>query len=920
VVSERHGEIGLLVGLFGTTFSMVALLGFHPEDPTWLHPGDTAVLNPCGPVGALISDVLFTGVGHGAWLMFLGMVGFVMALAGRMTWHWPRMALLAVSYCCVLALLHLGWGPGTWFAPGGELGRVEAELLRVALGSVGAWMAVLGGLMLLGTVIFEVRWGRLASRIIGRMEHWLPIVGGRLGASGAAVRGWAGDVGRAGWQQGHRSVKRSVMGGWSTVRRMGRSLIRQQGDYGTDTDLLHEHDDDAFEGLNQPHDTFDPVSDINDRTAVGVPLAVAEVHWEPTADVSMAQSDVLNMFPVLTPRPSSIMDAPVPSVGTALDRDVATSPSEGPNPSVAQPAAAVAVALPTRPSIPMPSSSLAAVAVKVQTEAPGKALSPALKLKMPGPELKKSAAIAMPVPTPQPAQPQVKETPTSVEIRAAEAMKKTPKQDNGRAIRKQKRGDFQLPGLKLLDIVPRQHAEFDAVELRRLARTIEETLAAFKVEGHVTDVRVGPVVTTFEYLPAPGIKVSKLASLSDDLAMALKSESVRIEVRSEKGVVGIEMPSPQRLTIYLRELMASEAFRTQKMALPCIIGKDVEGRPVIQDLAKMPHLLVGGTTGSGKSVGVNGMLMSMLFTRTPDELRLLLVDPKILEFKMYENIPHLLHPVVTEPKKAAAALAWACREMDDRYALLAAWDTRSIANYNDKIERESKSWNADKARRYCPPSEDPAYYEPVKLPYIVIVIDELADLMLQAKKDVEESIARIAQKARACGIHLIVATQRPSADIVTGLIKSNLPTRLSFKLKTGLDSRVILDCNGAERLLGRGDCLLSPNGSDMMRCHGAFVSDEEVFRVVDYLRTQGEPQYIEAVTEDVGGDDIDEDDLDDLYFRAADFVREKGKASTSMVQRQFKIGYNRAANIVDQLENKGVIGPADGARPREILG
>jgi len=276
--------------------------------------------------------------------------------------------------------------------------------------------------------------------------------------------------------------------------------------------------------------------------------------------------------------------------------------------------------------------------------------------------------------------------------------------------------------------------------------------------------------------------------------------------------------------------------------------------------------------------------------------------------------------VVTEPKRAAAALAWACREMDDRYALLARWDTRNIAGYNKKVDAEIKHWTADKARRFCPPDEDPAYYQPAKLPYIVIVIDELADLMLQAKKDVEESIARIAQKARACGIHLIVATQRPSADVVTGLIKSNLPTRLSFKLKASLDSRVILDDKGAESLLGKGDCLLSPNGSEMMRCHGAFVSDDEVGRVVEFLRAQGEPEYIEDVTAESSAGEFGDDDLDDLFGEAADFVREKGKASTSMIQRRFKIGYNRAANIIDQLEARGVVGPADGARPREILG
>jgi S-DNA-T family DNA segregation ATPase FtsK/SpoIIIE len=353
-----------------------------------------------------------------------------------------------------------------------------------------------------------------------------------------------------------------------------------------------------------------------------------------------------------------------------------------------------------------------------------------------------------------------------------------------------------------------------------------------------------------------------------------------------------------------------------------VLGKDVEGAPIVADLAKMPHLLVGGTTGSGKSVGVNGMLMSLLFRRSPEELRLLLVDPKKLEFKPYEGIPHLLHPVVVDPKKAAAALAWACREMDERYELLARWDTRNIEGYNKRVETELKAWTPEKARKLAPPDQPvDESYVPTKLPYIVIVIDELADLMLVAKKEVEGSIARLTQMARACGIHLIVATQRPSVDVVTGLIKSNLPTRISFKLRTGTDSRTILDQIGAECLLGRGDSLYLPNAGDVSRVHGPFVSDEEVVRVMDHLRAQGEPQYIDHITAEVqeGGEDLDDGELDPMYGDAVECVRQIGKASTSLIQRHLKIGYNRAARIIDQMEARGVVGPADGARPREVL-
>jgi S-DNA-T family DNA segregation ATPase FtsK/SpoIIIE len=393
-----------------------------------------------------------------------------------------------------------------------------------------------------------------------------------------------------------------------------------------------------------------------------------------------------------------------------------------------------------------------------------------------------------------------------------------------------------------------------------------------------------------------------------------------------RGVVGIEIPSQIRQTIFLRSLFAAPVFRENKGALPVVIGKDVEGKPVVADLAKMPHLLVGGTTGSGKSVGVNGMLMSLLFMKTPEELRLILVDPKMLEFDPYRDIPHLLHPIITEPKKAAAALGWACDEMDNRYRMLARWGTRNIAGFNEKVERESKRWTPDTARKYadpeapCPEDARP----PQKMPYIVIVIDELADLMMMSKteaKEAETSIVRIAQKARACGIHLIVATQRPSADVVTGLIKANLPTRMSFQLRTGIDSRTILDTSGAEKLLGRGDMLyLAPGVGTLQRCHGAFVSDDEVNRVNDLLRSQAPPDYLIDISERdtplaAGGSD----DKDALFQDAVNIVMREGKASTSMLQRHMKIGYNRAARIVDDLEAEGIVGPADGARPREIL-
>ena len=477
--------------------------------------------------------------------------------------------------------------------------------------------------------------------------------------------------------------------------------------------------------------------------------------------------------------------------------------------------------------------------------------------------------------------------------------------------------------MSLLDIVPEQKASFNPEDLRQLAQVVEETLSSFKVNGEVTDVRVGPVVTIFEFLPAAGVSVRKIANLSDDLCMALRATSVRIVAPIPgKGVVGIEIPSSNRLTIFLRELMASDQFRSSNMALPCVIGKDVEGGSVVTDLTKMPHLLIGGTTGSGKSVGVNGILMSLLYTCTPENLRMLLIDPKKLEFKLYQGIPHLLHPVVTEAKGAASALAWACREMDQRYELLARWDTRNIVNYNNKVDRELKNWTKQKAIKYAPPgwSELEPPPKPEKMPYIVIVIDELADLMMVAKNEVQDSIVRLAQMARACGIHIILATQRPSVDVITGLIKSNMPTRMAFKLRSNIDSRTVLDSGGAEKLLGRGDLLMLPNAGDIVRCHGAFVSDEEVDRVTSFWRDQGAPEYIEMTlpAEDEALAQLEED-RDPLFDQAVEVVVRAGKASTSLVQRQLRIGYNRAARIVESMEMAGIIGPPDGAKPREVL-
>jgi len=920
-LGERQRELILLGALLASTFAMVSILGYDAADATLLHPdGQAAMANPCGPVGANLADVVFQLVGWGAYATFAAMVASVLALAGRPVWAWGRLAAAATVYVSSLGGLHLVLRPGSSFPPGGLVGRASAELLEAAVGTVGAWLVLLGALTAGVTWLGDIRWSHGVGWAADVMEAWVPRMGRWVAGVAEVVRAngvrAAAVLGFAAWAGLRATVVRSV----ASLRRMVDALFRRSDEPWHATVSVDDEDDvwddDAFEPTRPEQD----LASAFDGTAIGA-VALAQVEWAPTESTRAdwrpkrldPPSDVANLFEGLAPR-TRTSEGGEAGTGTWPERDDHTAPA-GEDVAETPQAAPPRAAGPRRVEAPGGRAvEVAPVAPSPVAAAPMASVPPPMRLE----DVSQPGATVAPVAT-------VRETAPAAAVHKSAFLERSFK-DDGKAIKALPKAAFQLPPLNLLDVVPKQHAQFDPEELRRMARVVEETLGSFRVTGHVTDVRVGPVVTTLEFLPDQGISVRRIATLADDLAMALCAVSVRVVAPIPgKGVVGIETPSPQRMNIFLRELLAAPEFRDQKAALPCVLGKDVEGRPMVADLAKMPHLLVGGTTGSGKSVGVNGMLLSLLYTRTPDELRLMLVDPKKLEFKIYEDIPHLLHPVIVEPKQAASALAWACREMDERYELLARWDTRNIQSYNEKVERELADWTLEKARRYAPKDWAETHAEPPrpeKLPYIVIIIDELADLMLVAKKEVEGSIARLTQMARACGIHLIVATQRPSVDVVTGLIKSNLPTRISFKLRSVIDSRTILDASGAESLLGRGDMLYLPNSGDLVRCHGAFVADEEVGRVVDFLRSQGAPQYIRAVTAEPGLGAVDvgsDEERDELYRQAVDVCVQAGKASTSLVQRHLKIGYNRAARLIELMEADGIVGPADGARPREIL-
>jgi S-DNA-T family DNA segregation ATPase FtsK/SpoIIIE len=434
------------------------------------------------------------------------------------------------------------------------------------------------------------------------------------------------------------------------------------------------------------------------------------------------------------------------------------------------------------------------------------------------------------------------------------------------------------------------------------------------------------VITVYEFEPAPGVKVSRIVNLADDLALALSAISIRIVAPIPgKSVVGIEVPNAVRETVFLKEVIDSNPFRASKSKLSFGLGKDISGEPYVVDLARMPHLLVAGSTGSGKSVSINSMICSILFKATPEEVRFLMIDPKMLELSDYEGIPHLLLPVVTNPKKAAAALQWLVEEMERRYTVLAERAVRNIEHYHQRVEKELKE-KGKVLRRKGDALEENGGKPPEeveKLPYIVVVIDELADLMMVSSRDVEESITRLAQMARAVGIHLLLATQRPSVDVLTGIIKANFPARISFQVTSKVDSRTILDTIGAEHLLGSGDMLFLPPGSSKLtRLHGAFVSSAEIQRVVEFLKKQGKPTYEPAIVleakkeKDASGDS---DEYDEKYDEAVAFVAELGQASISLVQRRFRIGYNRAARIIEKMEEEGVVGPSDGVKPREVL-
>ena len=911
----RRTQILTLVGIAASAFVCVSLGSWSPSDRSFSVPSSApVVLNFGGPVGSYTADLLYQAFGWSSWSVLVVGGWLVMRLAGRASNSLWNVLLGAVTVWMLATALELGLGhegPRA-FPPGGLMGVLTGEALVSYVGRAGGVIGVSTVLLAAITMFFGINWQPLALATVEGVRKGTPKVGRLLGrATLAAGRGAAAAGSKAG----------------SAVR-----ARFEAEDFEDDEDAAESEPPDPRSTVGGP--SVAPVAGSRSR-------APFEDRVEPVGDLPSVHGSVWSA--AAAPAPRSRYDAPVVDKAThvsprtlvevVFDRESVALPGSQHAAADAAPAYDIPPAreVPRDVAPPFVDDDLDAVddvgaPPPVHTfGASPRSNAFGMSFEADPPMLERPVSVAPP--------PSAEAVPRGAKAKrqpevVAGLLGSGGTHDDGSAVR-QTNQPFQLPPLSLLDEHAAIVANADESRLHDLASRLTLKLKDFGVEGRVSAIRPGPVITMFEYEPAPGIKLSKIASLTDDVAMAIKALAVRIVAPLPgRGVVGFEVPNEVRHTVWARDVFASAEFRDQRHTLPIMLGKDTEGRPYVADLAKTPHLLVGGTTGSGKSVGINAMLVSLLMTKTPEELRLILIDPKMLEFELYKEIPHLLHPVVTDASLASKVLAWTCEEMDRRYRMLGDWKVRNIENFNGKVEAESVDWTPEKAKSYFP--DWPAGQlipTPKKLPYIVVVIDELADLMMVASKDVEMSIARIAQKARASGIHLIVATQRPSADVITGLIRSNMPSRVAYQVRTAMESRIILDAMGANSLLGKGDLLFVPPGvSSLTRIHGPFLSDEEVKRVADMCRAQGKPNYAPAIRLEEGDGDGDLDDVDELdeemsryYDEIVELALEKRQISTSMIQRHLKLGYNRACLLMEQLERNGIVGGADGAKPRKVL-
>lgn len=877
-----HEVVAVVLGCLGV-LTVLALASYHAADASLNASGAADVRNWIGPAGAYWADLLLQVLGVSAYALGVGLLlaAWRALTARRVFPGWRELVGLLLTVVAVGALAHLVTrGRVLSYPPGGVLGALLGDWLRERLATVGS-LVVATGLVLLA----------LAVSVNG-------ILAG-LGVRGAGLARSAVHAAHvlAVWMRERRRRYRERR---AELRRELEAVTEDPGEDWTLGDT-----EQAAAGGHQKR--------LDEARAHAAALA------ERDAERELDEARGRALRPADDPVPGLEDDVDLreeedfalgalPRLDTDEDNRDADEPQELDDADIE--AEVPVIAASAVPASPAPEPVVAAAApAEVVATAGGPPPLPTTPKRV----TRRSKS----------AEPQI------VDVRHDLDADTIAKADEAAPEKKKEGGHvYALPTPALLDFEATVRAPVDPAKLRDNAQKLMKTLKDYGIEGHVREIRPGPVVTMYEYVPAPGIKLSKIASLADDLAMSMEALRVRIVAPIPgKGAVGIEIPNEVRETVYLKEIIAHEAFKKGKSPLTMALGKDIEGGAYVTELVKMPHLLVAGATGAGKSVSINTMIMSILFRSTPEEVRLLMVDPKMLELSVYDGIPHLLLPVVTDPKKAALALRWATEEMERRYQLLSETGVRGIDSYNKNV----RAAIARGERPTLPPKaegEEPRDLKP--LPYIVVIVDELADLMMVASRDVEASIMRLAQMARAAGIHLILATQRPSVDVITGVIKANFPTRIAFQVASKHDSRTIIDGNGAEHLLGRGDMLfLSPGAGGIVRVHGAFVSDEEIGRTVNFWKEQGTPEYDESILQPradmegdggaaagpAGGDDFE----DESYRQAVAIVAETRQASISMIQRRLRIGYNRAARLVERMETEGLVGPADGAKPRMVL-
>ncbi|MEA2696500.1 MAG: segregation ATPase FtsK/SpoIIIE, family [Myxococcales bacterium] len=912
--SRRREVVGILL-LACCLFAGLSLLSMQLGENRMMGPG-----------GAATAAALYALAGFGAYLIIgaMGLAAIRCFRALRVCAGFSEGLGALMLFCSGVVLMHLPFadahGARVHNGPGGLLGQWLGEVTASFIGAAGAALAAATVLVLALMLLSE-----LSTREV------------------VVVVGWA-------LRQARRGLVAGLSGMWGLARAAFPERV-DDADAGADADERDDARQDikvigpvesSAEALEEASDEMPLAelpamsgsgdSDENDAIRIGQARALSQEIADERAAMAAIVAEVAAVEQVSGP-PELLVD----------DEDVEQeAPSAG---IILAPAHASAAVLAVATSAAPAAAAVAAPAAE-------------------GPIIVEAAW----------------RTRQRLEQEAAEAEVEHPRPvaAEGPGFIKLTKGAYQLPGTELLEYLPPQAPDMDKQALYDMAERVEQAMSNYGVRGKVKEIHMGPVVTMYEFAPAPGTRTGKVANLEKDLAMALEAQAVRIVAPIPgKAVVGVEVPNKTREMVYLKEILEDPCFAGANSKLQMCLGKDIKGAPVSVNLSKMPHLLVAGTTGSGKSVAVNGMITSVLYNASPEDVRFIMVDPKMLELSIYEGIPHLLLPVVTDPKKANLALRWAVDEMERRYELLAKTGVRDIASYNAKLlqaeggtpaavpaapskklrvmlagpdgtEQEvelddsaaSASDNPDGVVEAEAPDEEDlsnraaavqaaaqakadAGPPPRKLPYIIIVIDEFADLMMVAPKDVETSVARIAQKARAAGLHLILATQRPSVDVITGLIKANFPSRIALQVASRIDSRTILDQSGAETLLGNGDMLFSDRGTKLRRIHGAFLSDDEVHRVVEFLKKQAKPVYdmdiLKPREEDAEDGAPSEQLHDDLYDQAVAIVCETRQASVSFIQRRLQIGYNRAARMVEQMERDGIVGPANGAKPREII-